>query len=1066
MKQTLLSVIIYGLFCLQPLLAQTKITGTVRSLDDNQPLPGVNIIVEGNAATGTITDANGEYTISAPANAVLIFSYIGYELQKINVENRNVIDVSLATDLQELKEVVVTAFGIKREKKALGYSVSEVSSEDIAGNGEINAISSLSGKVAGVNIAQTTAGPTGSKRVIIRGISEVDGDNQPLYVIDGVPVDNSTLGQASQWGGFDLGDGLSDINPDDIESISVLKGASAAALYGTRALNGVILITTKSGSKNRKGLGVELSNTTTFDQISTRLDERQLIYGQGSNGRLPRDGNEARNVTSNWGPRLSNDLTIDQLDGTTRPFVLIPDNVKDLFRTGRTFNTSLAVTGETENSSIRFSVANIDNEDILPKSELRKNSFSLRGSTKLAEVLTLDAKVNYITENVKNRPALTDEVTNIGNGIIGLAPNFDQSWLQYYKDENGQYVDWTGNIFRANPYWTINETFNESFKDRIIGFASLKYDFNEKFSAEVKGGIDYYTFNHQEFYNESTPTREGGLMSENTIVVKETNYQGMLNYRTDIGDDFYVTASIGGNLTENDLKSTRITGTEIIIPEKASLINFKESKIEQSNPRKKIHSLFGFGQISYKEFLFLDLTARQDWSSTLPSDNNSYFYPSVSSSFVLTEAFNIDSDVLTFAKLRTSWAQVGGDTDPFRLNFTYSLTGRQHLGQALGAISGTVLPNPNLKPERTNSYEIGTDIRLFNDKIGLDLTYYNQVTNDLIMALPVPEVSGYQSAVVNAGELRNKGLEILLNATPINTNGFSWDISLNYARNKNTISSLHEDIKAITIADARWAGVKVVAKEGSEFGLITGKGYQRDDTGNIVHGADGLPLPTEEPIDLGSSLQDWTGGMINTFSYKGLSLKVALDVKVGGDIFAITNLTMYSSGAHSNTLEGRDGWNEYVAANTEARDAWIDAGNNPDDFVPLPISGGYIGKGVVIAGQDDQGNPIYEENTIVVNPANYWGFVASNIPEEFVYDLTYVKLRDLSLSYKLPSNLLKNLPFQSVKIGFVGRNLWTIFKNVPNIDPESTYNNGNGQGLEYGSLPSRRNYGFNVSLKF
>ena len=1040
---------------------QNKVVGTIKD-ENGQPLPGASIVEKG-TTNGTQADFDGNYTINADEGAVLVFSYIGYANKEISIGKENTINIILSSDTIELGDVVVTALGIKREKRSLGYSVSNVKGGDLQGTAETNAISSLSGKIAGVEIGQTNSGAFGSHRVLIRGISQIEGDNQPLYVIDGVPVQNGSLGQASQWGGLDFGDGLGDINPEDIESISVLKGAGASALYGSRALNGVILITTKKGKNDKnKGIGIEINTTTTIDNINTELTDRQIQYGQGASGKLPRDLNEARNVQSNWGPRFNSDLSIVQQDGIAHPFVYIPNNIQGFFRQGITTNNSVAISGGNENTSVRFSMSNVHNEDIVPKSKLDRSSFSLRGTTRLSDRFSLDAKVSYITDEVKNRPVLTDAVTNIGNPLIGLAGNVDQSFLQYYE-KDGEYVDWNNNIYRANPYWSINKTFNISNKNRILGFVSLDYQINDSWNFKLKGGIDQYSFNISQFLDKGTPTKEGGQMQENKFNVMEANFDGILTYEKQVNDDWYFSLSAGGNLSKQDTEETAIRGTAIITPGQASLSNFSSVIVEPRNPRKEIQSVYAYSSIAYKNYLYLDFTARNDWSSTLPTNNNSYFYPSASLSFVFSDAFELGNNFLSFGKIRLSYAQVGGDTDPYRLSFNYGLTGLSHFGQPIGEITGNTIPNSSLQPEKSNSYEVGTDLRFLNGRINVDFSYYSQVVDNQILRLEVPETTGYRFASVNAGQIENKGVELLVTGTPIKTEDFSWNIAINYAKNKNSVSQLHDDIKIMTLADARWAGVKIVAKEGEEFGAITGAGYKRNPNGNIIHGSDGLPLIGDIKT-LGNSLHDWSGGLTNVFTYKGLTLKAALDVKMGADIFSVTNLTMYSNGSHSGTLEGRVGWNDYVRRNDLARTEWVDDGNSIDDFTSLSIDGGYVGHGVKNIGTED--NPEYVKNDVYVNPSRYWGFVSSNIPEQYVYDASYIKLRDVAISYNLPKKMLVGLPFNTISIGIVGRNLWTLYKNIPNIDPESNYNNGNGQGLEYGSLPTRKSYGFNVKLKF
>jgi TonB-linked SusC/RagA family outer membrane protein len=1039
------------------------VSGTILDADNNTPLPGVSILVKG-TANGTFTDTNGKFSLEVATGATLAFSFIGYSSQEIVVTNQTVIDLSLAPNTKVLSEVAVTALGIKREKRALGYAVSDVMSEDIAGNGEPNPISSIAGKVAGVSISSTTAGPTGSSRVLIRGIRELQGSNQPLYVIDGVPAVNGNIGSANQGGGFDLGDGLADINPNDIQSITVLKGASAAALYGSRALNGVVLITTKNG-QSKRGIGIEYTGSVTIDQIATKLDERQKTYGQGSNGLLPRAASEANNITSNWGPRFDEATSIIQRDGTIRPYTYLEDNVQDFFRSGVTSLQTLSLTGGNETSNVRLSYSNVSNKDIIPTSGYGRNTFALRAETKITKALTVEGKVSYMAEQTDNRPALTDDVNNIGNGLIGLAGNFDQAWLKTYANEDGSYIDYTGNQYRANPYWTINRTRNESDKKRISGYMAVDYKFNDMFSLNLKAGTDFYNFNFQNFYDKGTPTRAGGVLLLNDLKVREDNFQGFVNFRKALGSSFKLLAMAGGNLMKYDNEQTIIQGSEIVAPGKALITNFKEVKILPYHPRKEIRSVFGSTELSFKEYLFLNLQARNDWSSTLPSGNNSYFYPSADLSFVITDAFPVQSAALTFAKIRTSLGQVGSDTDPYKTRFLYTLTGTSIDGKPMGEILGDVIPNGGLKPQRKTSFEVGADVRLLNDRIGLDFTYYHEVTRDVLLDFPIPGSAGFSAAALNGATLKNHGVEILLRTTPVKlSNGFEWDLTFNFSKNHNTIVDLYEGLEAYRVAEARWAGATILAEKGKPFGTIMGNAFLLDNQGRRIHGADGMPLFTDAPVEIGNSLPDWTGGLISTFSYKGIELKAALDIRVGGDIFSMTNMTMHSSGAHSNTEAGRESWNEYQQERRAAEEA-ATADGFPEEDVDDPTSAYYVaqgGRGYIGEGVKENG----EVNDVKVSPAAYWGAITNNIPQPFVYDASYIKLRDISISYNLPGTWLKKTPFQAVTISAIGRNLWIIHKNTPNIDPESNYNNGNGQGFEYGSLPGRKRYGFNLTIKF
>ncbi len=1028
---------------------QTTLKGNVIN-ERGIPFPGVSIHVKGTSKR-TVSDSNGGFTFQDVApNSTIVVSYLGYASQEIALGNRTTIQVTLKEQPQEISNVVVTALGIKRQKRELGYAVSDVSGDDISGFGEANPIASLAGKVAGVDISTTSAGPSGSSRVVIRGIRELQGNNQPLYVIDGVPAINGNIGSANQQGGYDLGDGLADINPNDIENISVLKGASAAALYGARALNGVILITTKSG-KGKKGIGIEVNSSLTTDHISTKQEDVQKIYGQGNNG-LPHLTPENARIFNNWGPRYTDLDSIVQRDGTMRPYKFIENNVEGFFRTGITNINTLSLQGGNDYGSLRFSYSNVNSKDIIPKSGYDRNNFSFKGDAKLTDKITMEVKASLMRENVKNRPALSDELNNIGTGLIGLAGNFDQSWLQAYEDEEGRHINYTGNEYRANPYWTLNKTKNDSDKMRVGGGAVLNYQINENWNASLSAGTDFYNFDFKNFYDLHTPARTSGQLQLNDLKVREDNYQAMVNFKKELNTDWKVGAMLGGNIMKYDRKQMISLGSQISAPGIDLINNFEQLVVKPLHPRKENQSLFGSFELGYKNYLFLNLQGRNDWSSTLPKESNSYFYPSADLSFVVSDAFDIKSSYLRYAKLRTSFGQVGSDADPYRTRFMYAMSGMSIHGYPMGEILGSSIPKEELKPQRKTSFELGADIGLFNDRVGLDITYYNEITDNVLVDLPIPKSAGYDFAFLNAAKLKNSGFEVLLRTTPLAlSNGLKWDLSFNFSKNYNTVQDFYVDVDAYTVAQATWANVNIIAEKGKPFGTIIGNTYQRNERGEIIHGVDGLPLFTNAPVSLGSSLPDWTGGLINQISFKGISLKAVLDIRKGGSIYSMSNLRMYAEGRHLATLGGRDSWNSYQQEIRAAEQAGLPTGGIQQD------GRGFIGEGV-----NEQG----EKNTVPVNPSNYWQVVSGNIPSEFVYDASYIKLRDIGINYTLPKAFIKNLPLQQLSIGVIGRNLWTIHKKVKNIDPESNYNNGNGQGFEYGSLPGRRNFGFNLKAVF
>lgn len=1009
-----------------------NVTGKVTDQSGN-PLPGVNVLYK-STSIGTSTDAGGDYSIGVPPDAVLLFSFIGFLPQEVNVGGQTIINVQLVEETISLNEVVVTALGIKREVKSLGYSVSEVKSEEINKSGNSNPISALSGKVAGVSIVQTSAGPSGSSRVVIRGLSEIIGDNQPLYVIDGIPVQNGTLGQAGKYGGYDMGDGLSDINPEDIQSISVLKGASASALYGSRAQNGVVLITTKSG-KLHQGIGVEVSTSITFDEVYNHFDTYQTKYGIGSNDSLPVNSSTAY-INSVWGQRLDPDISITYIDGKSRPYIQRSNSIDEFFRTGVTNVNNVSFTGGNENNSIRLSISNTSNSDIVPESGLNRYGINFRSFSKLGKRLRVDAKITYNREEVDNRPALGDASNNIGKTLATWGPDIDPSMLKnYYENEFGRYVSWTNSSYSPNPYWMIYKTSNYSEKNRYIGLLSFDLDLIKNLTLNVKGGLDRYDMQFIDYYDKFTPNIESGTLTEQNHYIQESNISSQLSYSGSFPENFGYSISVGGNVSKQKYKGIVNTGINASSVGTISLTNYEEVIISPFEESKEIQSLYGFGQISYKNYFFIDITARKDWSSSLYSFVNNtakevgYFYPSISTSLIVSDIVKLPS-LFSFAKIRASWAQIGNDPDPLMTGYTYAYSNRSLNGYRFASISGSVAPNPYLKPQKTTSVEAGFDVRLVKNRIGLDMAYYSDVTEDMILRLPVDPTSGFNERIANTGEIKNHGIELLLNTVPINNRNLKWSVDINFSKNWNEVVKLNNDYDEVDIADARWGGVFIRAIEGEEYGQIWGTGYKLNDSGERIIG-DGttaqLGLPVVENKKLGSILPDWTGGIRSDVSYKNFNLGIAIDVRMGGDIYSMTNSSMASSGTSDITLEGRDE-KEYIAEG--------------------------INEGTGL------------ENNVTVQPGTYWSYIGTNVAEEFIYDASFVKLREFTLGYSVPSKLLDKVNVKGLTISFVGRNLWTIFKNAPNIDPESTYNNGNGQGLEYGSIPTRKHYGFKVSFKF
>ncbi|MCD7936639.1 MAG: SusC/RagA family TonB-linked outer membrane protein [Tannerellaceae bacterium] len=1037
-----------------PVAAQNNITITGNVLyADKEPIIGASVL-EAGTLNGVITDVDGKFSIKvSSANTTLVVSYLGMKTEQIKTNGKTQLTILMEEDRILIDDVVVTALGIKRESKALGYAVASVDNETLTAANEQNVMSALMGKVAGVDISGTTAGPSGSTRVLIRGNSQLSGSNQPLYVIDGMPVDNTELDGAGKNGGYDYGDVMSSLNPDDIENISILKGPSASALYGSRASNGVVLITTKSG-QGKKGIGIEFSSNVSFVKLLTYFDDYQRVYGQGRDGQPPLDWQSASGTTQvAWGGKLDPNLTVPIYNGEMKSYGNVNNNILSFFNTGVTATNSIAFTKSADDHALRLSISNMQNKDIVPESKLQRTTVTFKGNTKIGKNFTIEAQATYTDEGVNNRPALADSPNNLGNALIGIAPSFDQKWLaSNYKDESGRYNEWNGDKYRINPYWIIHEMTNESRRNRLIGQARLSYEIIPDLVASVKAGVDTYTFRVTEFTPRYTPDVLEGALKERNNNVLQYNYEVMLRYRKKI-NKFDLSGFIGGNLMQYRFESMIQTGRNQIVPELEDITNYSTIETEHILSRKEVRSLFGQASAGYNDIVYVDVTLRNDVSSTLNPDNRSYVYPSVSGSLIFSNMFAHDK-WLTFGKVRASWAKVGGDTDPYRLSLEYGLKSYTVNGVPLGQITSGTVPFNDLKPTSTYSMEVGLDVKFFDNRLGLDLTLYKQTTKDQILSLPISQTTGYNRAMINAGEITNQGIEVALTGVPVQTRNFSWTTNLNFAKNVNKVVKLHEDVKDYELAAARWANAFIYASEGEAYGVIVGKKLQRTEAGEIIF-ENGLPTYEENVSVLGNGNYDFTLGFRNVFNYKNLSASVLVDMKFGADVYSMSMMQAHLKGTSKNTLEGREEW----YASEQAR---LAANASVGDWQP---TGGYLGQGVKLV-VDENGNESYVPNDVYVNPYNYWNSIHNNSPEPFIYNNSYIKLRELSFSYTFPKKWLLNTPVESVSLSAYGRNLFLLYSKLKNIDPESSYNNGNGQGFEYGSLPSRRTFGFGINVKF
>ena len=1022
------------------------VRGTVVSATDNMPLPGASVVEVG-TLNGTATDIDGTFALAVSSpNASLTVSFVGFVSQTVAIEGQVDMSVSLAEDTGLLEEVVVTAGGIERRERAVGYAVTEIGGEELREARENNVANSLAGKVPGVLVAKPATGPAGSSRVVIRGASSLGEDSQPLYVVDGVPIDNTTLGSAGMWGGTDGGDGIGSINPDDIDKVTVLKGPSAAALYGTRAKNGVILITTKRATPGM-GLGVEFSSNTTFENVLVNTDW-QNQYGQGTRGEKPTSVDDALStVDLAWGPLLDGTSVISW-DGTTQPYSQAADAVTNFYNTGLTSTNSLALTTANATSSLRMAFSHLENEGISPNSGLRRTSFSMRGTSKFGSRLSADAKLNVVREFVKNRPRLSDSPGNANYSVYQLAPNVDVTSMQCPPEneaceELGTDVDGTelhrglfGSIYAQNPYWAAHQYTNQDQDRRIIGFTSLTYQFADWISLMGRFGGDTYTTRRTGVTPWGTAYSPLGGMSESEYRITEINTDFLLTADRQLPGNIALAATAGGNILYRHRENLSLSGGGgFNVPGLEVVTNQNTRSHGYSLNEKQINSLYGSAEFAYNDYLFVTLTARNDWSSTLPANSNSYFYPSISGSFVFSDAFNVPS-WMSFGKVRASWAEVGGDTSPYALALTYSLQG-SHLGQPRGGVAQGQIPLAALKPSSTVGIEGGFDIRFLDNRLGLDFTYYTQSATNQILSTTISSASGFGSQVINAGEIKNSGVEILLTTTPYRAGDWRWNLDLNISRNINEVVELVEGQTSLTLGESRHRGNYVTAEVGEPYGTIKGRKYLRqnvpaggsdcDATGPIVHDGDGLPMRTGDLCVLGNGTPDLIGGISSSLRWRNLTVGMLFDMRFGGDLFSVTNSAGYDNGLHKNTLQGR--------------------------------SEGYIvGDGV---NQDGQAN------SVQANPQDYWGRIGGGyIGEEFVYDASFVKLREMQISYRLPPELFARTPIKFMSLSVVGRNLFLLYKQVDNLDPESTYNSTNrGIGLEHAGVPQTRSIGLNINVR-
>lgn len=977
---------------------------------------------------------------------------------------------------KNLDEVVVTALGQKKSKRALGYAAQQVNAEELTSVRDNNILNTLHGKAAGVRITNSQ-GDAGSTRIVIRGETSIAGENQPLFIIDGIPVDNTQYLAAGD--GRSTRNALADINPDDIESLNVLKGANAAALYGSRAAHGAIIITTKSG-KNQRGLGVSVHSSTSLSTVST-LPKFQNLFGQGAGGTFSYVNGKGAGVNDgvdeSWGPRLDVGLFFPQFDSpvdangnrTATPWVSNPDNVKDFFQTGVTTNNGISVARSNDNYNFRLSYNNEYQRSVVPGSSTNKTNIGLNTDYRLSKWLSIGATGNYIVSSAPSAPGASSAT---GSNYRSSSVMLQYLWFgrqvsdaslrkDYSKSWNSSYYD--------NPYWEAYYNTYSQDRNRIIGDVHLDLTLAENLNFRLKQSTDWYYDKRKRTvktgsYGAGSPY---GAYGENSSQFREDNLEALLTYNTTFSDNWHVDALAGYNIRNKKYEYNYQYAPQLATPDLYTVANSRTAVTSTNEfSRLRQYGLYFSASVNYNYWAYLTVTGRNDWSSTLPVNNNSYFYPSVTASVILNEALHFEADWLNYLKLRGGWSQVGSDADPYQIATVYT---------SLDAINGLPMQsssgqgnNPNLKPERTTSTEIGLESSFFNNRLYADLSFYKTDSKDQILRLSTTAASGYTSQVQNAGHIRNYGFEIHIGGRPIQNKNFNWELDLNWATNNSKVVKL-DDKGLIQRYLLYSSGIDIRAEVGQPYGTLYGTKYQRDNQGRIIVDANGLPTYTSERELIGKYSADWTGGITNTFSYRNFSLSFLVDASVGGKIFSNTNKTGIYTGVLESSLPGRDAehgglWYYKDNGSNVAINGTPDFKLQSDGTYTATVNGTttrVYQDGIIVDGVDASGN----KNSKIVSAENYYHRLYS-IGEVNTFDASYVKLRELSLTYKFPTTVLKQLHLQELAVSLTGRNLWTIFKNADNIDPEASITSGNAQGVEGYTLPSTRSFGLNLSLKF
>ena len=1021
-------------FCIN-IKATSQIVGLITNDNDNA-LQGVNVKLKG-TTKGTVTNASGKFSIIAPENSTLIISYIGFLTQEVAIGNQTNITIKLQDDTKSLSGVVVTALGIRKESKRLGYSVTSVNTELITTNRTTNVGNSLQGKVAGLNVSAPAGGPGGSSKIRIRGQSSFGGNNSPLIIVNGVPINNTSIsaggsagnGTGNPTGGSsDQGDGLQSINQDDIESMTVLKGAAAAALYGFRAKDGAIIITTKSG-KAKAGIGIEINSNFQADRALDYTDF-QYQYGQGEFGKRPTTVAEAQSSgVHSFGEKFDGAPT-PQFDGSMQPYSPNKNRIKDFYRTGFNFTNSIALTGSSDKGNFRLSVANTNADAIVPNSDYHKIILNLGLNYKFTPKLSVQLNANYSNEYNHNPPQIGLQDMNVNSTVYTMANSIDVNWLKNkYKDPNGNEQPLARFTNRNNPYWTAYQRFENVRRDRIFGNVSMRYQVLDWLYIQGRAGQDYFTRPYN--YDRPTGTRSisaaasgfNGYFYQDLTTFRENNLDFLVGGNKTFGD-FGIDVTLGGNQMQQVSDNIGTSVTNFYVRDLYTIGNGQTKNPFYNYSKKNVNSLYGSAEFSFKNYLFLNVTARNDWFSTLNPKSNNYLYPSASMSFVFSQAFSTVPSWLNYGKLRASYAEVGGDTDPYSNNLYYTVNANQFNGSALGSIASNISPNPNLRPLKVKEIEIGLELKTLNNRVNLDVAVYKKNTVDEILNVGISNASGFSQTKVNVGKLENKGLEILLTLVPVKTKDITWETSFNTSFNASKVIELANGQTRFDVGTGEFFGF-VSHEVGQPLASLRGFDYKRDAKGNILT-VGGL-FQQGNIITYGSAIPKWIGGWLNTFNYKYFRFTSQIDFKAGYKIMSNSNLNFVREGLSQSSLAGRE-------------------------------TGGVTFNGVNADGTPNAAKVEVEQF--------YTQYRSTGLAAPFIYDGDFIRWRSLSLGYDI-TRFFSRFSIKGVMISAVCNNVLMITKHIDNLDPEAMVSaSDNLQGIETHTLPTTRSFGFNLNIKF